>query len=117
MKILLDHSTPRQLAKYLVGHEVTTCARLAWNELENGELIAAAEAKGFDLMISSDQNIKYQQNLTTRKLALIVLGSNRRATIERFSSQIVTAVSVAGPSSYQFIELPVETRSPRSAAN
>ena len=61
-----------------------TCARLAWNELQNRKLIAAAEADGFELLISSDQNIKYQQHLTTRKLALIVLGSNRRATIERF---------------------------------
>jgi hypothetical protein len=59
-------------------------------------------------MMSSDQNIKYQQNLTTRKLALIGLGSNRRATIERLSSKIVTAASVAVPYSYQFIELPVE---------
>jgi hypothetical protein len=85
VKILLDHGTPRQLAKYLIGHDVT---RLAWNELQNGELIAAAEAAGFDLMISSDQKIKDQQNLTTRKLALIVLGTNRRATIESFSSPI-----------------------------
>ena len=111
MKILLDHSTPRQLAKYLIGHEVTTCARLAWNELQNGELIAAAEAAGFELMISSDQNIKYQQNLKTRKLALIVLSTNHRASIERSSAPIVTAIPLAVPYSYQFIELPVEARS------
>jgi hypothetical protein len=55
VKIVLDHSTPRQLAAYLIGHEVKTCAKLAWNELRNGELIAAAEETGFHLMISSDQ--------------------------------------------------------------
>ena len=63
MKIILDHSAPAPLAKLLVGHTVSTCGMLGWTRMSNGELLDFAEAAGFELMITCDQNVKYQQNL------------------------------------------------------
>jgi len=75
-------------------------------QLENGELLNAAEAAGFDVMVTSDQNIRYQQNLTSRKLALVVLGSNIRP--DRDHGPAITAkVDAATPGSYEFIEMPL----------
>jgi hypothetical protein len=65
------------LARLLPGHEIATCPALGWTTLRNGTLLTAAEAEGFELMITADQNLKYQQDLAKRTIALIVLGSNR----------------------------------------
>ena len=106
---MFDQCTPCQLRKHLLPvHEVTRCAEIGWEEVGNGELINAAEAAGFDLMISCDQNIKYQQNLSHRTISLVVLGSNHRPTVLRFVSEILKAVCEAKPGSYEFIEMPHE---------
>ena len=109
MKILFDQCTPRQLRKHLIPvHEVTTCAQLGWDEVQNGELINQAEAAGFELIISFDQNITYQQNLSNRKISLIVLGSNNRKTIMRLYEAILEAVEAVKPGSYECVNLPHE---------
>ena len=77
MRILFDKNVPVGARRFLSGHEVRTFVEMQWHpQLENGELLKAGEAAGFDVMVTSDQNIVYQQNLTGRKLALVVLGSN-----------------------------------------
>ena len=76
MKVLFDHNVPRPLGRFLVEHEVTIAADLGWTTLENGDLLNAAESAGFDLLLTCDQNISYQQNLTGRRLALVVLTTN-----------------------------------------
>lgn len=73
MRILFDQGTPLPLRKSLTGHEITTAFRAGWSELANGELIAAANSAGFDAMVTTDQNLKYQQNLSARRIAIIVL--------------------------------------------
>jgi predicted nuclease of predicted toxin-antitoxin system len=74
LRILLDKNVPVGLRRFLSGHEVLTFVAMQWHpQMENGELLKAAEAARFDVMITSDQNIVYQQNLTGRKLALVVL--------------------------------------------
>lgn len=77
MRIVFDKNVPVGVRRFLTGHEVRTFVEMQWHpQLENGELLAAAEAAGFDAMLTADQNIRYQQNLTGRRLALIVIGSN-----------------------------------------
>jgi len=60
-----------------VGHEVSFARRIGWHELENGELIQKAEGAGFDVILSTDKNIRYQQNLVARKIAIVVLGNQQ----------------------------------------
>ena len=76
MLILFDNGTPRGLARHLSGHTVEESRSRGWEELKNGELIDAAEQAGFDLIVTTDKNIRYQQNLKTRKIALVVLGNS-----------------------------------------
>lgn len=76
-------------------------------QLENGELLKAAEAAAFDVMVTSDQNIRYQQNLTGRSLALVALGSNIWPIVRSHGAAIATAVNRALPGSYHFIEMPL----------
>ena len=80
MLILFDNGAPRTLARYLIGrHTVTEARARGWERLENGELLRVAEDAGFDVLITTDKRICYQQNLTGRKLALVVLGKDNRA--------------------------------------
>ena len=79
-------------------------------QLENGQLLAAGEQAGFDVMVTSDQNILYQQNLIGRKLALVVLGSNIWPIVMIHSAEIAAKVDEATPGSYQFIEMPLPSK-------
>ncbi len=77
LRILFDKNVPVGVRRLLPGHEVRTFPQMQWHpQLENGELLKAGEASGFDVMVTSDQNIRYQQDLSGRRLALVVLGSN-----------------------------------------
>jgi hypothetical protein len=77
---------------------------MGWARLTNGDLLNAAEAENFDVMITADQNLAYQQNLRNRKLALVVLGTNKLSLLERRAKPIVEAVDTATVGSYQFVE-------------
>jgi len=74
MLILFDNSTPRGIARSLHGHLVTEARERGWDRLSNGELLKAAEQAGFDVLLTPDQNMRYQQNLTGRRIAIVVLG-------------------------------------------
>jgi hypothetical protein len=78
MRILFDNGVPRGLAKLLVGHSVEEAREHGWDELANGFLIQAAEDAGFDLLLTNDNQIQYQQNLTARRIAIIVLTTSSR---------------------------------------
>jgi hypothetical protein len=81
---------------------------MQWHpQLGNGELLKAGEAAGFDVMVTSDQNIKHQQNLTGRKLALVVLGSNIWPIVRDHGATITAKVDAVIPGSYDFIEMPL----------
>ncbi len=92
MKILFDANTPAPLARFLQGHEVVRADQLGWQGLENGALLDAAEQAGFDVLLSCDQNVQYQQNFTGRKLALVTLSSNHWPTLRRIAARIATVV-------------------------
>ncbi len=77
MLVLFDHSTPAPLASHLTGHSVTEARDRGWDTLSNGELLAEAERAGFDVLLTADRNMRYQQNLSGRKIALVVLSTPR----------------------------------------
>lgn len=73
MLVLLDEQLPRQLARHLVGHNVRTVQQQSWAGLKNGALMSRAEAAGFSVLLTGDQNLEHQQNVTSRKLGVVVL--------------------------------------------
>ena len=77
MKILFDVNMPHPLRRELPGHEVVTAQFQGWAELENGDLVTAAEQDGFEVFVTADKNLRYQQNLAGRKIAILVLPTNR----------------------------------------
>lgn len=107
MKILFDANTPAPLARFLRGHEVVRADELGWQGLENGVLLDAAEQAGFDLLLTCDQNVRRQQNFTSRRLALLVLSSNHWPTLQGVAARIATAVDFV--QSGQIVRLDVAT--------
>jgi hypothetical protein len=73
MRVLLDEQLPRQLAPYFVGHEVRTVQQEAWAGLKNGALLTKAEDAGFEVLITGDKNMPFQQNIAKRRLAVLVM--------------------------------------------
>ena len=115
MRILFDKNVPVGVRRFLPGHEIHTLTEMQWPErLKNGELLNAAEQAGFETLLTADQNIRYQQNLTGRKLALVVLGSNFWPVVQQHEAEIAAAVDAATPGSYGFIEMPLPPK-PRKA--
>ena len=102
MRVVFDICVPRPLRKHLPGHEIRTAQEMGWDTLQNGDLIRAAEPL-FDAMITSDQNLKYQQNLSERKLAIIVLPTNFMPDVFRMAPKIAQALTGIRPG--DFIEI------------
>jgi hypothetical protein len=73
VRILLDEQLPRQLVTHLPGHAVRTVQQQSWTGLKNGELLANAEAAGYDVFLTGDQNLEFQQNISKLQLAVVVL--------------------------------------------
>ena len=89
MRILFDHNAPRQLRRHLVDHDVDVAEERGWATLVNGELLDRAEEAGYEVVITADRNMPYQQNIGPPKLrALIVLGANRWAAHRAKDSRI-----------------------------
>jgi hypothetical protein len=102
MKILFDHGTPAPLRRQLTGYEVATAYEMGWAKLSNGDLLAAAE-KSFDAFITTDQNLRYQQNLAGRRLAILVLPTTSWPKIQKPANRIIDTVNALKPG--DFIEL------------
>jgi hypothetical protein len=108
LRILLDHNVPVGVRDFLTRHEVSTVIEMHWPpQIENGELLKAADAGNFDVLLTSDQNIKHQQDLSHRKLALVVLGSNIWPIVRNHQGGIQAAIETSTPGSYQFVEMPL----------
>jgi hypothetical protein len=105
MLVLFDQGTPRGIARALAGHTVIEARSRGWDTLANGKLLAAAEAAGFHLFLTTDRNIQYQQNLSNRKIAIIVLGKARWRLIQPRLAEILAAVNAAKPGSFAFVEI------------
>lgn len=106
MRVLFDQGTPAPLRAHLGLHEVVTAFELNWGALENGDLLANAESAGFDVLVTTDQNLRYQQNLATRRIAIVVLISTSWPRIRTAALAIAGAVGAARVGSYNEIEIP-----------
>jgi len=99
-RILLDQNTPLGLRGALQGYEVIPARSLGWATIENGALIRAAEEAGFGILITCDRNIRYQQNLAGRQIALIELSTAIWPVIRPYVNDVLAAVQSALPGSY-----------------
>src|SRR5664279_2942485 len=105
MLILFDNGTPAPLRHALKGHIVVEAVDRGWDRLVNGELIAAAKAEGFEILLTTDKNLRHQQNLTGRKIAFVVLGNQQWPTLRRHVEKVVAALNAATPGSYSEVEI------------
>ena len=108
MLILFDHVTPSGIARFLPDHTVTKAKDRGWDALANGDLLAEAERAGFDVLLTADKNMRYQQNLAARKIALVVLRTPQWPVVRLHPEGIAAAVNAATPGSYTEVHLPVE---------
>jgi hypothetical protein len=106
MLILFDNGTPAPLRYALKGHVVVEAIERGWDRLLNGELIAAAEAAGFEILLTTDKNMRYQQYLKGRKIAFVVIGNQRWPTLRHYVERVVAAVNAAKPGSYAEVDIP-----------
>ena len=112
MRILFDHGTPSGIAKALAGHEVTEAMDRGWDRISNGELLKLAEEAGFELLVTTDKNLLYQQNLSGRTIAIIVLGDSTWRFVKPHLDRVSAAVNAATPGSYVEVEIPLPPKRP-----
>jgi hypothetical protein len=109
--ILFDHGTPKGLIRTLPGHTVYTAQAKGWDTLSNGALLNAAEEAGFELLVTTDRRIRYQQNLRGRRIALVVLtGSTKWSRVRQHADRIAAVVVAATAGSYSEVEIPFEPK-------
>jgi hypothetical protein len=106
MLILFDNGTPAPLRHFLTGHVVVEAIDRGWDRLTNGALIAAAEAAGFELLVTTGKRIRYQQNLTGRRLAFVVLGIQQWPILQHHVDKVMAAVNRATPGSFVEVAIP-----------
>ena len=97
MKVLFDQNVPRPLLRYLVAHDVKRARELGWDELQNGDLLAAAESAGFDILLSGDKTIRHEQNMVGRKIALVYMSDNHWPIVKDHAHAIVDAIDNVAP--------------------
>lgn len=106
MRLLFDQGTPEPLRHHLPGHEVATAYERGWGNLQNGDLLLLAERQGFEALITTDQSLKYQQNLMNRRIAIIVLGAASWPRIQKVLPAIVETIASIKIGGYEEILVP-----------
>jgi hypothetical protein len=106
MFVLFEHGTPTPILGFLEGHTIKRTQDLGWDRLTNGELLAVAEEAGFDLLVTTDKNIRYQQNLTRRRIAIIVIGNAQWPVLRQHVHRLVETVNTAEAGSYIELDIP-----------
>lgn len=105
MKILFDQGTPVPLRRHLAEHTVKTAYEEGWSNLSNGDLLNAAEVAGYQLFVTTDQNLRYQQNLRGRHIAIVVLLSTSWPRIRQHVPEILEMINAVSPGGY--VEIPI----------
>lgn len=106
MRVLFDQGVPRGLAAALRGHQVTEARKRGWEKISNGELLKLAEDAGFDLLVTTDKNVRYQQNLAGRRISIVVLGNSPWWLVRQHLDRIVAALNMALAGSYTEVDIP-----------
>ena len=109
MRILFDNGTPRQLRRQLFGHDVEEAREHGWDALSNGELLDRAEEAGYEVLITTDQDIRHQQNMSDRRVAVVVLVNTAWPRISRRTEAIRNALEGIQPGEVR--EVPIPSRS------
>ena len=104
MKVLLDENLDPRLRSELTGHDVITTTYAGWGGLRNGELLITAENAAFDVFVTADRNLSYQQDLDQRRIAIVVLTAHSWKIIKNHLAAIRGAVDAATPASFQIVE-------------
>lgn len=104
MKVLLDENLDHRLRKNLGSHEVFTASYKGWDGFKNGKLLQAAENDGFDVLVTGDQTLSLEQNLTGRRLAIVALSSVEWRIIKDYLPRILAAIDRAAAGSFQAVE-------------
>ena len=107
MKILFDHGTPAPLRHHLQEHSVDRSAQKGWELLENGELIRRAEEEGYEVLVTTDQSMRYQQNRSGMRLAIVVLLSTAWPRVRHRTEEIREVIEAIGPGELR--EVPIRT--------
>ena len=102
-RVLLDHCVPRPFCDMLVGCAVSTANKMGWAELKNGELLDAAEAGGFEVLITSDKNLRHQQDLSSRRIAIVELPTNRLRSLANYAPQVNALLPSISPGAYEIV--------------
>jgi hypothetical protein len=105
-RVLFDQATPVPLRPFLTDCEIRTAAQEGWDRLQNGDLILAAEQAGFDVLLTTDKNIRYQQNLTGRRIAIVLITKQQWPELRPHTALVDSAISSAEPGSYSEVEIP-----------
>lgn len=106
MRVLFDHGTPAPLRAFLTGHTVWEAKAQGWDTFKNGDLLLAAEAAGFDVLVTTDKNMGYQQNLSGRTIAIVVLGNAQWPILRLHVDLVVTTIGTATPGSFVEVNIP-----------
>jgi hypothetical protein len=105
MKILLDECVPWPMHRLLAGHDCRTAQQQGWGGIKNGRLLQLAESE-FDLFITSDQNMRYQQNLSGRSISILEFSTNKLHRIEAAADLIRAAIATIKPAEFRQLEIP-----------
>ena len=106
MRVLFDQGVPVPLKKYLTAHDVVTAYEKGWSTLRNGELLKAAETDGFEVLITTDQNLKHEQNLSGRAIAVVVLSTTNWRRIKLATREVSLAIESAPHGKISFVDIP-----------
>jgi hypothetical protein len=105
MKILFDQGTPVPLRRYLHPHTVDTTAERGWSSLQNGDLLAKAELDHYDAFVTTDQNLKYQQNLTARTIRILVITTTSWPKISKKTAQVRSTLESLDQGGYAEVDI------------
>ncbi len=105
MRILFDQGTPVPLRQYLIEHSVTTAYEEGWSNLSNGDLLKSAEDKGYQIFVTTDRNLRYQQNLSDRQIAIVVLLSTSWPKIRTQTEKVCGVINAIKMSDYTEISI------------
>ena len=108
MRVLFVQATPVPIREFLIGHTVRTAAQEHWDTLKNGDLLTAAEHAGFDVFLTTDKNLQYQQSLAGRTIAIVVIGIQQWPALRPHVARVVAAVNGARPGGFTLVEFPVD---------
>jgi len=110
VKILFDQGVPKPLQTHLAGHEMRRAFQLGWADKKNGELLALAEEAGFDVLVTTDQNLLHQQNLRGRKLAVFILGRGNWPEIKPHAEKIAAEINSIRQPGIHFFAIEPDTK-------